>query len=90
VQNYPRLLEAWSGRTLTLNGSLVNMFDSARATAPFQMPGVYYNAPNRSFNFDTNFLDATKQPPGTPELRALIRSSWVAVPPNRTNYVEAF
>lgn len=90
VQNYPRLLEAWSGRTLTLNGSLVNMFDSARATAPFQMPGVYYNAPNRSFNFDANFLDATKQPPGTPELRALIRSSWVAVPPNRTNYVEAF
>lgn len=54
------------------------------------MPGVYYNAPNRSFNFDANFLDATKQPPGTPELRALIRSSWVAVPPNRTNYVEAF
>ncbi len=90
VVNYPRLLEAWSGRTLTLNGSLVNMFDSARATAPFQSPGVYYNAPNRSFNFDANFLDATKQPPGTPELRALIRSSWVAVPPNRTNYVEAF
>ena len=90
VVNYPRLLEAWSGRTLTLNGSLVNMFNSARATAPFQSPGVYYNAPNRSFNFDANFLDATKQPPGTPELRALIRSSWVAVPPNRTNYVEAF
>lgn len=90
VVNYPRLLEAWSGKQLTLNGSLVNMFDSARATAPFQMPGVYYNAPNRSFNFDANFLDATKQPPGTPELRALIRSSWVAVPPNRTNYVAAF
>lgn len=90
VVNYPRLLEAWSGKQLTLNGSLVNMFESARATAPFQMPGVYYNAPNRSFNFDANFLDATKQPPGTPELRALIRSSWVAVPPNRTNYVAAF
>ena len=90
VVNYPRLLEAWNGRQLTLNGSLVNMFDSARATAPFQSPGVYYYAPNRSFNFDANFLDATKQPPGTPELRALIRSSWVAVPPNRTNYVEAF
>ena len=90
VVNYPRLLEDWHGRQLTLNGSLVNMFDSARATAPFQSPGVYYYAPNRSFNFDANFLDATKQPPGTPELRALIRSSWVAVPPNRTNYVEAF
>ncbi len=90
VVNYPRLLEAWSGRTLTLNGSLVNMFNSARATAPFQNPGVYYSAPSRSFNFDANFLDVTKQPPGTPELRALIRSSWVAVPPNRTNYVVAF
>lgn len=90
VVNFPRLLEAWGGQTLTLNGSLVNLFNSARATAPFQNPGVYYSAPNRNFNFDANYLDVTKQPPGTPELRALIRSSWVAAPPNRTNYVVAF
>ncbi|MFA6543070.1 MAG: hypothetical protein WCS99_01510 [Limisphaerales bacterium] len=90
VVNFPRLLEAWSGRTLTLNGSLVNLYNSARATAPFQWPGAYYTAPNRNFNFDPNFLDVTKQPPGTPALRTLIRGSWVNAPPNRTNYVAAF
>ncbi len=90
VVNFPRLLEAWTGHTLTLNGSLVNLYDSARATAPFQWPGNYYSAPSRNFNFDPNYLDVTKQPPGTPELRTLIRGSWVNAPPNRTNYVAAF
>ncbi len=90
VVNFPRLLEAWSGRTLTLNGSLVNLFNSARATAQFQAPGVYYNAPNRNFNFDPNFLDSTRLPPGSPELRVLIRGAWAAAPPNRTNYVASF
>jgi len=90
VVNFPRLLEAWSGDTLTLNGSLVNLFNSARATAPFQNPGVYYSAPNRNFNFDPNFLDSTKMPPGSPELRVLIRGAWAAAPPNRTNYVASF
>ncbi len=90
VVNFPRLLEAWTGHTLTLNGSLVNLYDSARATAPFQWPGAYYSAPSRNFNFDPNFLNETRQPPGTPELRTLIRGSWVNAPPNRTNYVAAF
>lgn len=90
VVNFPRLLEAWSGRTLTLNGSLVNLFNSARATAQFQWPGAYYTAPSRNFNFDPNFLDSTKLPPGSPELRVLIRGAWAAAPPNRTNYVASF
>lgn len=90
VVNFPRLLEAWSGHTLTLNGSLVNLFNSARATAPFQNPGVYYSAPSRNFNFDPNFLDSTRMPPGSPELRVLIRGAWAAAPPNRTNYVASF
>lgn len=90
VVNFPRLLEAWTGHTLTLNGSLVNLYNSARATAPFQWPGAYYSAPSRNFNFDPNFLQVVRQPPGTPELRTLIRGSWVNAPPNRTNYVAAF
>ncbi len=90
VVNFPRLLEAWSGHTLTLNGSLVNLYDSARATAPFQWPGAYYSAPNRNFNFDPNFLDSTRLPPGSPELRVLIRGAWASAPPNRTNYVINF
>ena len=90
VMNFTRLLEDWSSDTLTLNGSIVNLFDSVRATAPFQNPGVYYYAPSRNFNFDPNFLDVTKQPPGTPEVRTLIRGSWVNARPNTTNYVESY
>jgi hypothetical protein len=90
VVNFPRLLEAWSGRTLTLNGSMVNLFDSARATAQFQVPGAYYSAPSRNFNFDANFLNPAQMPPGSPELRVLIRGAWATAPPNRTNYVVNF
>lgn len=90
VQNIGRFLEAWSGDTITYNGSMVVLYDSTRATAPFQQPGAYYSAPARELYFDNNFSDVTKQPPGTPELRALIRGSWASAPPNRTNYVASF
>lgn len=88
VVNLPRLLEDWGNgsRRLTMNGSMVNMFASTQATAPFQLPGYYYYAPTRDFNFDRNFLDVTKQPPGTPELRVLIRGKWRTPPPNTVNY----
>ena len=88
VMNLPRLLEDWGNGSvhLTVNGSMVNMFNSVRATAPWQTPGTYYYAPTRDFNFDNNFLDPAKQPPGTPSLRALIRSKWLNPMPNSTNY----
>ena len=88
VMNLTRLLEDWGNgaRRLTLNGSIVNLFNSVRATAPWQTPGTYYYAPTRDFNFDNNFLDSTKQPPGTPALRTLIRSKWLNPMANVINY----
>lgn len=88
VMNLTRLLEDWGNgsKKLTLNTSIVNLFESVRATAPWQTPGTYYKAPTRDFNFDPNFLDPAKLPPGTPELRALIRSKWAAPPANTINY----
>jgi len=87
ANNLCRLLEAWSGRTYTLNGSLVCLFNSAMAVQPFQNPGVYYSAPTRNINFDPNFLDSTRLPPGTPAVRALVRGKWVVPPVNTVNYV---
>jgi hypothetical protein len=74
VQNVPRLLEDWStgAKTLTLNTSIVNLFDSARATNWFRNPGLYYNAPTRKFSFDQNFTNPTKLPPATPGLRIVV------------------
>ena len=88
VNNLPRLLEDWSSSTLTLNTSIVNMYDSVWATKQFQNPGVYYSAPmNRNFNFDQNYTQAGKMPPGTPQVRRLIRASFCNPPPGVTNYV---
>jgi hypothetical protein len=79
VMNLTRLLENWSGQTLTLNSSLVNLYNSAKATNQFKNPGIYYNAPSRNFNFDQNFLTSTKLPPGTPTVSVISRSKWATV-----------
>jgi hypothetical protein len=69
IHNLPRLLEDWTGDTLWLNTSMVNLFNSAMATNQFIYPGEvgdYYNPPSRKFTFDPNFTDLAKLPPGTP------------------------
>jgi hypothetical protein len=86
VVNFPRLLESWSGHTLTLNTSIVNLYDSVKATAPWQIPTVYYSAPSRNFNFDANFKNKDKLPPGTPTLGLILRSRWTIPPPGTVNY----
>jgi hypothetical protein len=89
VHNLPRLLENWNGFTLTLNTSIVNLFNSQMATGTFISPGSgsYYSAPNRAFGFDSNLADPSRQPPpGTPNLAVMLRSSWAVPPPCTTNY----
>lgn len=86
VHNQTRLLENWSGDTLTLNTSLVNLYNSAQATAQFQNPGNYYNAPTRNFNFDRNFLSQYDLPPGTPMISVISRYKWTTTPINTVTY----
>ncbi len=67
LNNLPRLLEDWSSATLTLNTSLVCLFDSTWATGKYILPGTYYYSPaQRNFSFDQNYGYFYKQPPGTP------------------------
>ena len=80
VENFPRFLEDWGGKALTYNGSMVVMFKSKIAMASWGGPDVY-SPPARNWAFDVNFLDATKLPPGTPEVRAIIRGEWANVRP---------
>lgn len=76
VENYIRLQEDWSGKRLTYYGSIINLYESRQATAPWQNTGIYYNAPARNWHFDVNFLDPDKLPPGSPILRSLKRGQW--------------
>jgi hypothetical protein len=96
VHNLPRLLEDWlspSQDTLTLNTSIICIFNSLRANHPFRDPAnykenndPYYDPPKRQFRFDTNFLDPSKQPPGIPCALAAQRLTWRIPPPNTVNY----
>jgi hypothetical protein len=76
LENFLRLLENWSGRTLVYNGSIVVMFPSQYATNAWQSTGAYYNAPTRRWGFDINFTDQTRLPPLTPQVKATIRGNY--------------
>jgi len=79
VENFPRFLENWSGYNFTYNGSMVVMFPSQFATNYWVQTGTYYNAPNRKWAFDLNFLDYRRLPPATPMVRKLVRGQWNVV-----------
>ncbi|NOS70504.1 MAG: hypothetical protein HOP33_11295 [Verrucomicrobia bacterium] len=66
IHNLVRLLENWTAKVNTLNGSIVCLYKSGVATNKFIWPGTTYNPPTRLYNFDQNFKDLTKLPPGTP------------------------
>ena len=80
VENFPRFLEEWSNKTLTYNGSMVMMFESRYATAPWVNINIYYNPPIRNWAFDRNFQEVWGLPPATPCAYALLRGRWNAVP----------
>lgn len=82
AHNFLRLLEDWSGRTFTFNGSMDALYTSQIATAPWGGAGTIYNAPTRKYARDWNFTIPAKLPPGTPELKSLIRSQWAMIQPN--------
>ncbi|MCW5550842.1 MAG: hypothetical protein KIS67_01620 [Verrucomicrobiae bacterium] len=85
VENFPRFLENWSGKTFTYNGSMIVLYRSQFATGPWRGTGTtynIYNPPNRNWYFDTNFLDPTKLPPLCPSVRAFIRGKWAMIAPN--------
>ena len=75
LENFLRLLENWSGSTLTYNGSIVVLFASQYATAPWGTSS-YYTVPTRQWGFDNNFKTQSLLPPMTPQVRLTIRSSW--------------
>ena len=76
LENFLRLLENWSGDTLTYNGSIVVMFPSIYATNYWIGPGTYYNIPTRNWGFDANFRYQEKSPPCAPAAKAIIRGNW--------------
>jgi hypothetical protein len=93
VENYPRFLENWSGKTLTYNGSMIAMFYSQIATGLWLGTGTtygIYNPPIRKWSLDQNFQYADKLPPATPNLTVLVRAAWRTPAAFTTNVLANF
>ena len=73
VSNFLRMLEYWQTKSLYYDGSMVSLFNSHQANAPFKFRStgnsVVYTGPSRNFYFDVEFKEMKKLPPRTPMLR---------------------
>ena len=74
-ENFLRFLESWTGQTFNLAGSLVCMWASQQTSGAWQNTGVYYNAPNRVYTFNSGQWGG-KWPPGTPCVVLTQRGTW--------------
>jgi hypothetical protein len=78
--NALRLLENWTHRTLTFNGSIVALFRSQYAVEPWRGDLTVYQVPDRQWTYDAKLQDPNYLP-WTPVVSALIRANWSRVAP---------
>lgn len=73
AHNIVRLMEDWSSSTLTLNGSLTELYVSKAFTGPW---AVYpnYNPGSRRVLYDATLRQ--KRPPGQPPISTFMRGEW--------------
>jgi hypothetical protein len=76
VHNFLRYIETWGGSTLFYRGSLVSLYYSQYATGTFKCCTLVYSPPTRAYYFDTQFLNPTSLPPGTPMLQDVVNLTY--------------
>jgi hypothetical protein len=74
VENFPRFMENWSGKTLTYNGSMVQLFKSQQAIGRWGTSSQSYNPPVRNWAYETLFR--TTPPPGTLFITTYSKQRW--------------
>lgn len=77
LENLPRFLEKWTDKTFTYKGSMVDLWFSEQATGLWVYGSPVYEAPNRNWSFDTDFLNPANLPPGTPMVNTVLKVSWL-------------
>ena len=75
LENYPRLQENWSSKTLTIRGSFVELWNSQIAVGNWPGTGSVYNPPIRSWSYETDFSSGSL-PPFTPFAVEALRGAW--------------
>jgi hypothetical protein len=74
VENFPRFLEDWSGKSFTYYGSMVELYPSNQATGIWGGNSNTYNPPNRNWYFDSNFY--ANPPKGSLAITKYIKQKW--------------
>jgi Tfp pilus assembly protein PilX len=75
-ENFPRFLEDWTDVTVTLNGSMISMWNPRDTASKWECCN-YYVPPKRDWNFDERYLDPAQLPPATPVVGQLLRVGFV-------------
>jgi hypothetical protein len=75
LENFMRFLENWSSVNYNYSGSIVCLWQSEVAAAPWPNTGTVYNPPTRNWAF---VMNANALPPGTPRVRITTRVGWSA------------
>ena len=74
LENYPRFHESWSGFTLFYRGSFVSLGTPRHSNGNWCGTGAgcnIYNAPQRNWDYDTDFQNVANLPPLTPRFVAV-------------------
>jgi hypothetical protein len=66
LENYPRFHENWTGNTYTYRGSFVSLNRPRRYSGAWVYGNPQYTAPNRNWDYDTDFNNAANLPPISP------------------------
>ncbi|MEM7168351.1 MAG: hypothetical protein AAF581_23090 [Planctomycetota bacterium] len=75
-ENLPRFHENWSGRTASIRGSFIKIFESEYAMTPITYGGDHYTAPTRDWLYDPDLNDLANMPPFTPNAVYFRRVTW--------------
>jgi len=76
LENYPRLHETWSGKTLNIHGSFVELWNSSVATGAWVYGDPQYRAPTRNWLYNSAFNNPSGLPPFTPMAVEARRMAW--------------
>ena len=76
LENYPRLHENWSGKTLKIRGSFVELWESSIAQGQWHYGNPIYTAPVRDWDYDTDFNNSSNLPPFTPFAVEIEKTVW--------------
>ncbi len=92
LENFPRFLENWSGKSVDIAGGFIQLFRSKFATGLWN--GTYYSAPSRNWKSENRFSSLDDIPPGFADIFpsaaiGVSYTNWKQISKEESNLVES-